>query len=117
METLGVDRVEATGEGEVSVFMRPQEFHYNPIGSVHGGVISMLLDTAAACAVHTTLPAGMAYTSLDLNVRFLRPVTVGVRHAALRRSGAFPGAARRRSARRISTTPPASLSRTRRRPA
>jgi uncharacterized protein (TIGR00369 family) len=75
METLGVDRVEATGVGQISVFMRPQEFHYNPIGSVHGGVISMLLDTAAACAVHTTLPAGLGYTSLDLNARFLRPVT------------------------------------------
>ena len=75
METLGVDRVEATGEGQISVFMTPREFHYNPIGSVHGGVISMLLDTAAACAVHTTLPAGLGYTSLDLNARFLRPVT------------------------------------------
>jgi uncharacterized protein (TIGR00369 family) len=75
METLGIDRVEATGEGRISVFMRPQEFHYNPIGSVHGGVISMLLDTAAACAVHTTLPVGLGYTSLDLNARFLRPVT------------------------------------------
>jgi uncharacterized protein (TIGR00369 family) len=75
MQTLGVDRVEATGEGQISVFMRPQEFHYNPIGSVHGGVVSMLLDTAAACAVHTTLPAGLGYTSLDLNARFLRPVT------------------------------------------
>jgi uncharacterized protein (TIGR00369 family) len=57
------------------VFMRPREFHYNPIGSVHGGVISMLLDTAAGCAVHTTLPVGLGYTSLDLNARFLRPVT------------------------------------------
>jgi uncharacterized protein (TIGR00369 family) len=75
METLGVDRIEAISEGRISVFMRPQEFHYNPIGSVHGGVISTLLDTAAACAVHTTLPAGLGYTSLDLNVRFLRPVT------------------------------------------
>jgi uncharacterized protein (TIGR00369 family) len=42
---------------------------------VHGGVISTLLDTAAACAVHTTLPAGTAYTSLDLNARFLRGIT------------------------------------------
>lgn len=77
MATLGVERLDVTGEGQVSVLMKPQEFHYNPIGSVHGGVISMLLDTAAACAVHTTLPAGMAYTSLDLNVRFLKAVTVG----------------------------------------
>ena len=54
----------------------PQEFHYNPLGSVHGGVISTLLDTAAGCAVHSTLPAGVGYTSLDLHHKFLRPVTV-----------------------------------------
>jgi uncharacterized protein (TIGR00369 family) len=40
-------------------------------------VLSTLLDTAAGCSVHTTLPAGVGYTSLDLNVKFLRPVTVG----------------------------------------
>jgi uncharacterized protein (TIGR00369 family) len=51
-------------------------FHYNPLGSVHGGVISTLLDTAAACAVHTTLAVGELYTSVDLTVKFLRPVTV-----------------------------------------
>ena len=76
MMTLGVDRLEAVEEGRVLVYLRPQEFHYNPLGCVHGGVISTLLDTAAACAVHTTLPAGMGYTSLDLNSRFLRAVTV-----------------------------------------
>jgi uncharacterized protein (TIGR00369 family) len=63
-------------EGSVTVTLDPQEFHYNPLGSMHGGVISTLLDTAAACSVHTLLPAGIGYTSLDLNVKFLRPVTV-----------------------------------------
>ena len=63
-------------EGSVTVHLDPQEFHYNPLGSVHGGVLSTLLDTAAACSVHTTLAAGVGYTSLDLNVKFLRPVTV-----------------------------------------
>jgi uncharacterized protein (TIGR00369 family) len=64
-------------EGSVAIFLDPQEFHYNPLGTVHGGVLSTLLDTAAACSVHSTLPAGVAYTTLDLNVKFLRPVTVG----------------------------------------
>lgn len=73
--TIGVERLEAPAEGRVVVYLRPQEFHYNPLGSVHGGVIATLLDTAAACAVHTTLPAGIGYTSLDLHSRFLRPVT------------------------------------------
>jgi uncharacterized protein (TIGR00369 family) len=54
----------------------PARWQYNPIGSVHGGVLSTLLDTAAGCAVHTTLPVGRGYTSLDLSVKFLRPVTV-----------------------------------------
>ncbi|MFJ5307143.1 PaaI family thioesterase [Streptomyces sp. NPDC088350] len=53
----------------------PGEEHYNPIGSVHGGVFATLLDSAAGCAVQSTLPQGMGYTSLDLSVRFLRPVT------------------------------------------
>ncbi|MCX4385418.1 PaaI family thioesterase [Micromonospora peucetia] len=75
MHLVDISRMEAD-EGWVAVELVPQEFHYNPLGTVHGGVISTLLDTAAACAVHTTLPAGIGYTSLDLNVKFLRPVTV-----------------------------------------
>jgi uncharacterized protein (TIGR00369 family) len=74
MHLLGMGRMEAD-EGTVVVEMLPQEFHYNPLGSVHGGVLSTLLDTATGCAVHTTLPPGVGYTSLDLNVKFLRPVT------------------------------------------
>ncbi|GAA2867096.1 phenylacetic acid degradation protein [Actinoplanes cyaneus] len=62
--------------GSVTVTLDPQEFHYNPIGTVHGGIISTLLDTAAACSVQSTLAAGIGYTSMDLNVKFLRPVTV-----------------------------------------
>lgn len=75
MHLVDMSRMEAD-EGRVAVELLPQEFHYNPLGTVHGGVLSTLLDTAAACAVHTTLPAGVGYTSLDLNVKFLRPVTV-----------------------------------------
>jgi uncharacterized protein (TIGR00369 family) len=66
----------AVEEGSVTFYLEPREFHYNPLGSMHGGVISTLLDSAAACSLHSTLPAGVGYTSLDLNVKFLRPVTV-----------------------------------------
>lgn len=76
MQLVGADRIEAE-EGRVTVLMPAAEFHYNPLGSVHGGVIATLLDTAAGCAVHSTLPAGVGYTSLDLTTKFLRPVTVG----------------------------------------
>jgi uncharacterized protein (TIGR00369 family) len=75
MDTLGLTDLRPE-PGRVVVEMPAAEFHYNPLGGVHGGVISTLLDTAAACAVHTTLAVGELYTSLDLTVKFLRPVTV-----------------------------------------
>jgi uncharacterized protein (TIGR00369 family) len=75
MHLLDAQPLEAD-EGRVAVTMTPQEFHYNPLGTVHGGILATLLDTAAGCAVHSTLPAGVGYTSLDLVTRFLRPVTV-----------------------------------------
>ena len=53
----------------------PGEEHYNPIGVVHGGYAATILDSALGCAVHTTLPAGVAYTSLGLEVKYLRPIT------------------------------------------
>jgi uncharacterized protein (TIGR00369 family) len=61
--------------GVVVFSFTPAEFHYNPIGTVHGGVLSTLCDSACACAVQSMLPAGTYYTSLDLSVKFLRPVT------------------------------------------
>jgi len=75
MEMIGMGGLDAE-EGRVTFSLDPQEFHYNPLGSVHGGVISTLLDSACGCSVHTTLPAGVGYTSLDLNVKFLRAVTL-----------------------------------------
>jgi uncharacterized protein (TIGR00369 family) len=63
-------------EGRVVFTLEPAEHHYNPIGSVHGGVYATLLDSATGCAVHTMLPAGVGYTSLDLTVKFLRAITV-----------------------------------------
>lgn len=63
--------------GTVVFEFTPAEFHYNPIGSVHGGMISTLCDSACGCAVQSLLPAGTYYTSLDLSVKFLRPVSAG----------------------------------------
>jgi len=76
MQTIEMAGFEVIEEGRVAFTMRAQEFHYNPIGSVHGGVIATLLDSATGCAVHSTLPAGWGYTSLDLTTKYLRPVTV-----------------------------------------
>jgi uncharacterized protein (TIGR00369 family) len=63
--------------GVVVFEFTPAEFHYNPIGSVHGGVLAALCDSACGCAVHSTLAAGTSYASLDLCIKFLRPVTSG----------------------------------------
>ena len=61
--------------GVVAFEFTPAEYHYNPIGSVHGGMLATLCDSACGCAVQSLLPAGTYYTSLDLSVKFLRPVT------------------------------------------
>jgi len=57
---------------------RPMLAHYNPIGSVHGGWIATLLDSCVGCAVHSTLPAGKAYTTAELKVNFVRAVSTKV---------------------------------------
>jgi uncharacterized protein (TIGR00369 family) len=63
-------------ERGVAVFeCTPDESLYNPIGVVHGGLVCTLADSAAGCAVQSTLEAGVAYTSIDINVTYLRPVT------------------------------------------
>ncbi len=51
---------------------RPQRRHYNPLGTVHGGWFATLLDSAVGCAVHTMLPAGKGYTTLELKVNMVR---------------------------------------------
>jgi uncharacterized protein (TIGR00369 family) len=61
-------------EGRASFTVIPNESHYNPIGTVHGGLVCTLLDSVAGCAAQTTLPKGMAYTSLEIKVSYLRPV-------------------------------------------
>jgi uncharacterized protein (TIGR00369 family) len=55
--------------------MTPGPQHYNPIGSVHGGIALTLLDSAMGCAVHTLLEAGVGYTTLEVKTNFVRPIT------------------------------------------
>jgi uncharacterized protein (TIGR00369 family) len=72
--TLGFGLV-SVEPGRAVFDLIPAEYHYNPIGSVHGGVYATLCDSACGCAVHSMLPAGAYYTSMDLSTRFIRPVT------------------------------------------
>ena len=69
--------IEAVEPGDVVFTCRPDESTYNPIGVVHGGTACVLLDTVAGCAVHSTLPAGVGYTSLEIKVNYLRPIHGG----------------------------------------
>ena len=71
---LGMSLVEVE-EGRATFALIPAEQHYNPIGVVHGGIAATILDSAMGCAVHTTLPAGWSYGTLDLSARFVRPIT------------------------------------------
>ncbi len=60
--------------GEVTLSTTPSFDYYNGLGCLHGGVIATLLDTAMACAIQTQLAKGLAYTTLEFKVNFLRPV-------------------------------------------
>src|SRR5438876_3914157 len=62
-------------EGRVVFTAEPSEYHYNPLGTVHGGVMATLLDSALGCAVQSMLPSGTSYTTLELKVNYLRPIT------------------------------------------
>ena len=71
---LNFDLVEVS-EGHAVFAVNPAEYHYNPIGVVHGGLAATLLDSAMGCAIHSTLPAGASYTTLEIKVNFLRPMS------------------------------------------
>lgn len=62
-------------QGRVVFSAHPSADFYNPLGTVHGGYSTTLLDSCMGCAVHSTLPAGMGYTTLELKINFVRPLT------------------------------------------
>jgi uncharacterized protein (TIGR00369 family) len=69
---FSLDEIE---EGHAIFTVEPAEFHYNPIGVVHGGLAATLLDSAMGCAVHSALPVGASYTTLEVKVNFVRAMT------------------------------------------
>jgi len=74
-QLIGLE-VDQVSEGLVTFAFEPAEFHYNPLGTVHGGILTTVLDSAMGCAVHSRLRAGLSYTTLEVKVSFLRPVRV-----------------------------------------
>jgi len=63
-------------EGEVTVTCEPAEFHYNPLGVVHGGLAAALFDSALGCAVQSVLPPASAAPTMQLQINYIRPITV-----------------------------------------
>ncbi len=72
-QLIGIDMFDA-GEGTFKMSLSPDESHYNPMGCVHGGILATLLDSVMSGAVHTVLPAGRGYLTIEIKVNFLRPV-------------------------------------------
>lgn len=72
--TLGMSLVEVT-EGRAVFAVEPAEWHYNPMGVVHGGLAATVLDSALGCSVQSTLPAGTGYTTVELKVNMVRAIT------------------------------------------
>jgi uncharacterized protein (TIGR00369 family) len=73
-ETLGFTLAEVS-RGLAVFTMTPQFRHYNPIGTVHGGVAATLLDSCMSCSIHTHLEAGTGYTTLEMKINMVRPIT------------------------------------------
>ncbi|MEO0620037.1 MAG: PaaI family thioesterase [Pseudomonadota bacterium] len=65
-------RLAEVSDGRAVFHATPQEFHFNPIGTVHGGFYGTLLDSCMSCAVHATLPAGVGYTTVEFKVNVVR---------------------------------------------
>lgn len=72
-QLIGINLFDCS-EGSVTMTLEPSEAHYNPMGCVHGGILSTLLDSVMSAAVHTALPAGRGYLTIEIKVNFLRPV-------------------------------------------
>lgn len=69
---MSMDEVEL---GRVVFGYTPIFDHYNPLGSVHGGIAATLLDSVMGCCVHTTLKAGTGYTTVEIKVNYVRAMS------------------------------------------
>jgi uncharacterized protein (TIGR00369 family) len=69
-------RISEVDNGYAAFELNPAEYHYNPFATVHGGILSTLLDTTMTSSVLSTLPKGFSCTTIEIKVNFVRPVTV-----------------------------------------
>lgn len=69
-------KLEQIEPGEVTMTLEPAEYHYNPMGVLHGGMAATLFDSALGCAVQSLLPPGYLAPTMQLHVNYVRPITV-----------------------------------------
>jgi uncharacterized protein (TIGR00369 family) len=74
-ELMNMSALEVPEPGHVRFHSTPERRHYNPIGSIHGGYAATLLDSAMGCAVHSALPPGKGYTTLTLEIKYVKGMT------------------------------------------
>lgn len=74
-ETIAFYMAEAE-PGRIVYALKPEEFHYNVIGNLHGGIPALLLDSAMGSSIHSTLPAGVGHATIELKINFVRPITI-----------------------------------------
>jgi len=77
MDTVPM-RITEVSKGIVKFIVKADHRHLNPMGGVHGGFAATVLDSVTGCAVHTMLDAGVGYGTVDLSLKMLRPIPVGV---------------------------------------
>lgn len=78
MWTLMGFTLQGIKKGEVTFVCTPRYDQYNPWGNTHGGYAATLLDSAVGCSIQSMLPPGVSYTTLELKVNYIRPITVEV---------------------------------------
>jgi uncharacterized protein (TIGR00369 family) len=71
-------RIKELTKGSIRFVVKADERHINSMGGVHGGFIATVLDTTTGCAIHTMLEAGVGYGTVDLSVKMLRPIPLGI---------------------------------------
>ena len=62
-------------EGHAVFIIQPDERHYNGLGIAHGEMAATLLDSATGCAINTMMPAGKIFTTLEMKINYVRPMT------------------------------------------
>jgi len=74
VQLLGLKLVEVS-EGHAVFTVQPDERHYNGLGIAHGGLAAALLDSALGCAINAMMPAGKVFTTLEMKINYVRPIT------------------------------------------